>query len=200
MYMHSMCVCLCTVYMHVCAWVMCMCVFISVWPFKRFLRGRGGREDNGSRHYLLLSCRLSVRPHTLWPSQTQTPSGCTCTHAPTRCTHVPDTLTHTRLCRDDPHACRAWSAHADTFCIEKVTHTYAFSHPHRCTLNTHTSLLSKRSLILRQDWQGFNVPDYILASANDWWMAWTGTQEMEFYCLVVDLLTQFVFIFLCMLI
>lgn len=89
-----------------CAWV-CVCViFFSVWPFKRFLQGRGGREDNGSRHYLLLSCRLSIRPHTVWPSPTRTPSRCTCTHAPTRRMHAPGTLTdaHMHLCRDKVRA------------------------------------------------------------------------------------------------
>lgn len=63
-----------------------VCMYVSfsssVWPFKRFLQGRGGREDNGSRHYLLLSCRLNIRPHTVWPSPTRTPSRCTCAHAP----------------------------------------------------------------------------------------------------------------------
>lgn len=79
--------------------------FISVWPFKRFLQGRGGREDNGSRHYLLLSCRLSIRPHTLWPSPIRMPSGCTCTHALTRCAHVPYTYWHARAAARGQNAC-----------------------------------------------------------------------------------------------
>lgn len=92
--------------MHTCACACkCVCNFISVWPFKRFLRGRGGREDNGSRHYLLLSCRLSIRPHTQWPSQTQTPSGCTCTHAPTRRTNAPNTYLHTHGLVEGQPAC-----------------------------------------------------------------------------------------------
>lgn len=85
---------------HVCCMCMGLCViFFSVWPFKRFLQGRGGREDNGSRHYLLLSCRLSIRPHTVWPIPTRTPSRCTCTHAPTDA--------HMHLCRDKVRAHRA---------------------------------------------------------------------------------------------
>lgn len=86
------------------AWL-CGCDFISVWPFKRFLQGRGGREDNGSRHYLLLSCRLNVRPHTLWPSPTRMPSGCTCTHAPTQCVHVADTYWHARAVARGQNVC-----------------------------------------------------------------------------------------------
>lgn len=86
------------------AWL-CGCDFISVWPFKRFLQGRGGREDNGSRHYLLLSCRLNVRPHTLWPSPIRMPSGCTCTHAPTQCAHVPDAYWHARAVARGQNVC-----------------------------------------------------------------------------------------------
>lgn len=87
-----------TVYMHSIFMCLCVCDFISVWPFKRFLQGRGGREDNGSRHYLLLSCRLSVRPHTLWPSLTWTPSGCTCAHVPNIYCHPHVVVQGQRLC------------------------------------------------------------------------------------------------------
>lgn len=89
--------------------VMCMtirvCVYVcfspSVWPFKRFLQGRGGREDNGSRHYLLLSCRLNIRAHTVWPSPTRTANRCTCAHAPTRRVHGQASM---HLCRNDARA------------------------------------------------------------------------------------------------
>lgn len=127
-----------TVHMHVCAWVSA-CDFISVWPFKRFLRGRGGREDNGSRHYLLLSCRLSVRPHTLRPSQTRTPSGCTCTHAPTRRAHVPNTYWHTHAAVEGRPACIQSLISASWHILHRRSHTPTFSHPRRCTLSTHTS-------------------------------------------------------------
>lgn len=94
-------------YVHECVCV-CMCLSLSVWPFKRFLQGRGGREDNGSRHYLLLSCRLNIRPHTVWPSPTRTPSRCTCAHAPARRVHAAGNTAnahaHVRLCRDDARA------------------------------------------------------------------------------------------------
>lgn len=142
--MYVLCVDICTVYMHVCA---CVCAFVSVKPFKRFLRGRGGREDNGSRHYLLLSCRLSIRPHTLWPSHTRTPSRCTCTHAPTRCMHVPDTHTDTHMLCVGTTCVRAeHDMHMLTLSAQKKSHTYASSHPHGCTLNTHTLPLLQKEV------------------------------------------------------
>lgn len=46
------------------------CFSSAFGPLKGSCGAKGEEEeDNGSRHYLLLSCRLSVRPHTLWPSQ-----------------------------------------------------------------------------------------------------------------------------------
>lgn len=117
-----------------------MWVFVCVWLFKRFLQGREGREDNGSRHYLLLSCWLSIMAHTMWPSQTRMPSGCTCTHSPSQRMHVPNTLTHahthTGLCRDDLHACRA--SYVDT--EKEITHLRVLTP----TLNEHSFLLAKR--------------------------------------------------------
>lgn len=153
-----------------CALHTCMWVFVCVWPFKRFLQGREGREDNGSRHYLLLSCWLSIRPHTMWPSQTWMPSGCTCTHSPSQRMHVPNTLTHahthTWLCRDDLHACRA--SYVDTLDTEKeITHLRVLTP----TLNEHSFLLAKREHIPRQDWQVLHIPDQLFSKAEDWWIA-----------------------------
>lgn len=94
----------------------CVRFSLSVWPFKRFLQGRGGREDNGSRHYLLLSCRLNIRPHTVWPSPTRTASRCTCAHAPMRRVHA-----RRHPCRDDTRA-RDKVTKAMRACIHKVSH------------------------------------------------------------------------------
>lgn len=110
-----------------------LCVFLPVFgPLKSSCRGRGGREDNGSRHYLLLSCRLSIRPHTLWPSQTRTASECTCTHALTRRMHIPKTHWHTRLCRDDLHTCKSWS--------DPDTKSHTPTHSHTQMHAEHTKL------------------------------------------------------------
>lgn len=93
------------------AWL-CGCDFISVWPFKRFLQGRGGREDNGSRHYLLLSCRLNVRPHThcgpvLYGCQVNVPAHMLRHNVRTSTTR---TDTHVQWRGDKMCACRARGA------------------------------------------------------------------------------------------
>jgi len=135
----------------------CVCDLISVWPFKRFLRGRGGGEDNGSRHYLLLSCRLSVRPHTLSDTDAKWMHLHTC--SPTTHTHTRTRHRLTRAWGFNLLAYRAWYAHADTICIEKKkNHTPRCLHTHTHT-HTHTEHTRVPSLyinvILRQGWQGF---------------------------------------------
>lgn len=52
-------------------------------------------------------------------------------------TYPTHTDTHMRLCRDNLRACRAWYAHADTFCREKVTHLHILTPTKMHTEHTH---------------------------------------------------------------
>lgn len=132
------------------AWL-CGWYFISVWPFKRFLQGRGGREDNGSRHYLLLSCRFNIRPHTLWPSPIRMPSGCTCTHSPTRCAHVPNTYWHARAAARGQKACmqgQRSTSHTPTQSCAQEDACWGFALTNIFTLFPGSRCRDLRSLIL----------------------------------------------------
>lgn len=138
------------------AWL-CGWDFISVWPFKRFLQGRGGGEDNGSRHYLLLSCWLNIRPHTLWPSPIRMPS------APAHMLRhdvrtSPDTYRHARETARGQNYVRAGPE-------EHRSHTYAVLCPDRCMLGIDISHHFR--IIPKQPLQGFTQLDIISCTKCD---------------------------------
>lgn len=94
----GMCIvgCICTVHMHVECVHGYVCVISSVFgPLKGSCGAEGEEKITGAD--IICFCHVGLASgltHTLWPSQTRTPSGCTCTHASTRRTHT-RTDTHT---------------------------------------------------------------------------------------------------------
>lgn len=97
--------CVCVSILYTCivyAWV-CVCDFSVFGPLKGSCRAEGEEKITGAD--IICFCHVDLASGlTHWPSPTRTPSGCTCTHAPTRRTHPTHTDTHMRLCRDKVRA------------------------------------------------------------------------------------------------
>lgn len=68
------------------------------------------------------------------------------------CTYATHSRTHTRACAEMTYVLT--EPDMLTHSTQKKSHTYAFSHPHRCALNSRSSLPAKRSLTPRQAWHG----------------------------------------------
>lgn len=111
-------------------------------------------EDNGSRHYLLLSCRLRVRPHTLRPSQIRMHKWMYLHTRPERArTRSPSRRWCTRMsgeCCEERGGGHTRSLKCWHIWHRKTSHFHASSHPHSSTLNRHPCLrkLSRTGAIL----------------------------------------------------
>ena len=160
------CVGICIVYMHVCA---CVCAFISVWPFKRFLRGEGEEKITGAD--IICFCHVGLASGLTHcgpvrhgrqvdvPAHMLQHEACTYpTHTDTHIWCVGATCMHT-----EP------DMHMLTLFAQKKPHTYAFSHPHGCTLSTDTHpLFLKEVSYWGRTGRDFNIPGYIFFQTKYW--------------------------------